>query len=427
MSWLARHNIFVYQNYLLYAITFFIPLFPKIVPLFIILFGALSLFAIVKGYSRAEMSEVSVLLIIFYGLHVSGLIFTENLDRGFFDLEVKLSLLVFPLVFVGFKFLNTTNFNNTLRLFLYGTMAQALISLAQSSYKVLIMDMPYYHFLTSRYSFMLHPSYLALYLIFSMLILAYLEWPLIKSANLRRTLLNIGIMIFLSICVMLCGSKIGFIMWVVIAMMLTILLVREARRKWVPIVGLVVVCSILGGVFQAAPALNNRILNVLRVAQESKVSPDAAESTAVRVLVYVSSWEIVSSQRWYGQGTGDFQDELDAVYTEKGYVKAKERHFNAHNVFLQSWISLGIPGLVTIIGIFIVMLQQAFKTREWIYIGFTTLFFLISMTESSLNVQAGVVFFSFFTVLFSRRALSSPQTQQAALAAKGEDQNSDVH
>lgn len=260
---------------------------------------------------------------------------------------------------------------------------------------------------------MLHPSYLALYLIFSMLILAYLEWPLVKRSQPWRTVLNIALMIFLSVCVMLCGSKIGFIMWVVIALMLTILLVREARRKWMPIIGLVLVCSILGGVFQAAPALNMRILNVLRVAQESKVSPEAAESTAVRLLVYVSSWEIVSEQPWYGQGTGDFQDKLDAVYTEKGYIKAKERHFNAHNLFLQSWVSLGIPGLIMIIGIFIVMFQQAFKSREWIYIGFTTLFFLISMTESSLNVQAGVVFFAFFTVLFARRALSSAQTQNA--------------
>ena len=98
---------------------------------------------------------------------------------------------------------------------------------------------------------------------------------------------------------------------------------------------------------------------MLEVAQKDEVNPESTESTAVRYLVYSSTFEVLRSQDWFGQGTGDFQDVLDDIYNEKGYTSAAEEHLNAHNLFLQSWISLGIPGLIIVLGIFLVMTVQA--------------------------------------------------------------------
>ncbi|MEQ9186404.1 MAG: O-antigen ligase family protein [Cryomorphaceae bacterium] len=403
MSHFDRHKIFLYQNYLLYAIAFLIPIFPRLVPVLIVLFGGLSVFAIAKGYSRVEMSEVSILLLIFFVLHLIGMLYTENLSRGWFDIEVKLSLMAFPLAFVGFRFVNTTNFNRTLRMFLYGTLTASLYCIAQSAFKVFWLDMRYYHFITSRFSVTVHQSYFALYLIFAMVILAYLEWPLVKK-NRRKTLTHVLIIITLSVSVLLTGSKTGFIMWAVIALGLTGVFVREMKHKWVPILGLTVLMSIMGAIFQGAPLLQSRITNMLEVAQKDEVNPESTESTAVRYLVYSSTFEVLRSQDWYGQGTGDFQDVLDAVYNKKKYTSAAEEHLNAHNLFLQSWISLGIPGLIIILGVFLVMMVQAVRNQDALLLGFTALFFILSMTESTFNVQAGVVFFSFFTVFLARRS-----------------------
>jgi len=403
VSHFDRHRVFLYQNYLLYAIAFLIPLFPKLVPICIVLFGALSVFAIVKGYSRAEMSEVSILLLIFFGLHLLGILNTENQARGWFSIEVKLSLMAFPLAFVGFRFVNTTNFNRTLRMFLYGTIAASLVCLAQSSYKVFWLGEKYYHFITTRFSVTVHPSYFALYLIFAMLILVYLEWPVVKKSGVK-TLSNLSIMVLLSVALVLTGSKTGFIMWSLIALGTTGVFVREMRMKWIPILGLAGLMSIMGVIFQSAPLLQSRITNLLKVAQSDEVNPKSKESTAVRYLVYSSSFEVIKSQPWYGHGTGDAQDVLDAVYKEKGYQNAAEKHLNAHNLFLQSWITLGIPSLVLILGVFLVMIVQAIRNRDPLLTAFTTIFFIISMTESTFNMQAGVVFFCFFTVLLARRS-----------------------
>jgi len=263
--------------------------------------------------------------------------------------------------------------------------------------------MKYFHFITSRFSVTVHQSYFALYLIFAMVILAYLEWPLVKKDR-KRTLMNVLIIITLSVSVLLTGSKTGFIMWAVIALGLTGVFVREMKHKWVPILGLTVLMSIMGAIFQGAPLLQSRITNMLEVAQKDEVNPASTESTAVRYLVYSSTFEVIRSQDWFGQGTGDFQDVLDDIYNEKGYTSAAEEHLNAHNLFLQSWISLGIPGLIIILGIFLVMTVQAIRNQDALLLGFTALFFILSMTESTFNVQVGVVFFSFFTVFLARRS-----------------------
>lgn len=406
MKWLERHRIFLYQNYLLYAIAFLLPCAPRLTPMLILGFGVLSIYAIVRGYSRVQMTEVGVFFILFFCLHLLGMTFTENQSRGWFDLQVKLSLIAFPIMFIGFKFLNKTNFDNTLRAFLYGTLAAGIFCLAQSAYSVLIEGKAYYYFLTSRFSVIIHQSYFSMYLVFSIIVLAYLEWPLFMNRSWKRNMANALLLVFFTVCVVLSGSKIGMISWFAITMLLTWALIREFERKWIPILGLIIITSLIGVLFQSAPLLQSRVMNVLKIAQGQNVAPDSKESTAVRTLVYSSSWSVIAEQPWYGQGTGDFQDALDAEYLDKDFAVAAERHLNAHNLFLQTWISLGIPGVMTLTGIFLLLFQQAFRHRNFPFLGFTLLFLLISLTESALNMQAGVVFFAFFAILFARRTMN---------------------
>jgi len=402
---LDRHKVFLYQNYLLNAIAFFIPLLPRLVPVFIIILGVLSIFAIVKKYSRVNLGEVSTLMILLFLLHLVGLTFSDNIDRGWFDIEVKLSLMAFPLAFVGFRFVRETNFRRVILMFIYGTSVASLFCLGMSSYKYFVLDYPYYHFITTRFSIIVHPSYFALYLIFSIMALAVLK-PSFFINGKWNSFFSFLFMVFLSVILVLTGSKTGFIMWLILAIVITVALVRTAKFKLIPIFSLIAAFTTIGVVFQNAPLLQSRIVNVLNVAKSDNLNPKAVESTAVRALIYSSAFEIVTHQDWYGQGTGDFQDVLDDEYNKKNYVQAGDKHLNAHNLFLQTWIALGIPGFAMVLGIFILMFITAFKSGEVLYQGFTLFFLIISLTESTFYVQAGIVFFSFFAVLFERRSRS---------------------
>jgi O-antigen ligase len=405
---MEQQKILDYQNYMAYAIAFFIPVFPVLNNLFIACFLILGLISLAKGYAQFRLTSVSVIMLSLYALHLVGLLYTSNMERGLFDIEVKLSLMIFPIAFLGYTGTTQENYRAILRMFLIGTFTAAAFCLLQSSYKVLILDYGYWHFLTSRFSVIVHQSYFAMYLIFALLIHAYLEWPLMRKNQRLRTFGNIGIFLFLSIAVVLTGSKIGFIMWFFIMLGLMIALVKTLRLKWLPIILMVIISSIIGVIFQNAPMLQERVVNMVKVAKSDEVDHDSKESTAVRSLVYSSAWEIVSTQDWFGQGTGDFQDRLDEVYNERQYTMAAEQHLNAHNLFFQTWIALGIPGLTMVIGLFSLMFYQSIKHREYIYLGFTLLFLLISLTESALNMRAGVIFFAFFTTLFAKKTSNAP-------------------
>ena len=407
---LSAEHILKYQNWSLMAISFCIPLLPRLVPVLLVLFAILSISTLIKGYRRVEVTEVGILLIGLYALHVLGLFYTENIDRGLFDLEVKLSLLALPISFIGYGYSDKENYEKILRAFMFGAILAVLYCLAQSAYKVFVMDAKYFYFLSKRFSVIVHQSYFAMYLVFAIVILTYLEWPVFRKHSLTRTFLTIATLIFLSIAIILTGSKIGFIMWVIILVAITVFLIKELRQKWMPIALLMGLLSVGLAFIQSTPELKTRILKVIRLT-DGQLAQDATgniESTAARFLVYKTVGDVLIDQPWYGSGTGDFQDVLDAAYEKRGYTNLKERHLNAHNQFFQSWIGLGIPGVVLMFSIFVVIFQHAFSSNERVYLGFAALVALISLTESMLNVQAGVVFFSFFVMLFSRHTL--PET-----------------
>lgn len=403
MQQLNQHTILKWQNYLLYAIGFFIPVWPRFNSILIAVFTLLGIYSFAKGWVRAKLNEVSVVLIAIYVLEIIGMLYSENIDRGLFDLQVKLSLIVLPLGSLGFKFENQKSYENALKAYLTGVLLASVFCLLQSTYKVVFLGAGYWHFLTSRFSVIVHQSYFAMYLIFALLIHAKLEWPIMKKSDKKRSFINLSIFLFLSICVVLTGSKTGFVMWFLIVLGMMVALIRTLKAKWIPVLSAVVVLSLIGAIYQNAPLLQERIGNMVKVAKSDSVSPESTESTAVRSLVYSAAWEVVTEQGWFGQGTGDFQDKLDEVYKARGYSHAAELHLNAHNLFLQSWITIGIPGLLLISGLFILMFYMAIKNRAYIYLGFTLLFLLISLTESALNVQAGVIFFVYFLVIFSKK------------------------
>jgi len=392
-----------WQHYLLVGLAFFIPFFPRIVPLLISVLFVLSAYSFFRFRKQFVLNEVAILMAIYYGLYCLGLSFTENIDRGLFDLEVKLSLLAFPLIFLVVQPLNKTVFERILRSFMYGTFAQAVVSLLRSTWAFAETG-DQNSFFVKEFSQLLHPNYFSLYLVFSIVILCFLQWPKIKTGLSAKQFVTMLAILFACVCVILTGSKSGLIMLLGTAFVIVVYLVRDMKHKWMPIVGALVLTSLLGTIIEQSPVLKSRLQSALDIVSIETLQPTTNESTATRVLIYKTGWNLAITQPWYGQGTGDFQDAMDVQYHKQGFTFPLERHLNAHNAFLQTWISLGIPGLVMFIGLFIVMLNQSLRAGQRTYFAFLALFAMISMTESSMNVQAGVVFFSFFALLFSYRA-----------------------
>ena len=108
--------------YVLLLFIFLIPLYGKILPLLIVILVILWLIngSIKDKISNLKKSPVFFLPVFFYMLHILGMSYTSNFSEGLFDLEVKFSLLLLPVLIVSDKKFFEKYRNNILLAFLIG-------------------------------------------------------------------------------------------------------------------------------------------------------------------------------------------------------------------------------------------------------------------------------------------------------------------
>ena len=128
------HNKLYYILVLL--ISFALPLSKKLIPLLIIL---LVLNWVVEGKFVEKLKRIRHLpyvglFVAFYLMHLIGLLYSDNIEFGMFDVEIKLSLLVFPLLFSTSKQFHLNQVLNVFTSFVLGCSTAVLICLGRSAY-----------------------------------------------------------------------------------------------------------------------------------------------------------------------------------------------------------------------------------------------------------------------------------------------------
>jgi O-antigen ligase len=129
----------------------------------------------------------------------------------------------------------------------------------------------------------------------------------------------------------------------------------------------------------------------------TEASPaNTPESSAVRLMAWKASAAVISRNPVFGTGTGDVKDELMKEYLAGGYDLLYKQKVNAHNQFLQTTATLGIPGLLLLCGIILAMAIKSIRNRDLLLMCFLIIVIVNAMVESFIEVQAGVIFFAFF-------------------------------
>ncbi|MBL7893355.1 MAG: hypothetical protein JNL63_12045, partial [Bacteroidia bacterium] len=120
---------------------------------------------ILEGRFDEKFSNVPLLPIsLFAGLfvvYVFGMVFTQNTDAGWFDLQVKLSMLVFPVLLLTGTF-GIRQYSTILLCFIAGNVFTSLICLGSSIYDYVLTNEV--HFFYGAFSLFLHPGYSAMYI-----------------------------------------------------------------------------------------------------------------------------------------------------------------------------------------------------------------------------------------------------------------------
>ncbi len=356
------------------------------------------------------------LFISFFLLHVLALVYTNNFKEGFSAIEVKLSIMVFPLLFYSTSF-SARQFIQLLKAFIAGCVTAMLFCLIRAGWYYFSEGVNYFFYMDL--SCFMHPGYFSMYLSMATFLLLFYLFRSRVSFSSFAVSLYIGLIIFISLFIVLLSAKLG--MMAHFALLLLSLIMELLHRKKYLLLMLLLVSS-LGGLYSAyrfIPAIHGRFSTMISATTNNHIDKTSSESTTVRILIWGAATDIIKEKPLLGFSPGDCNDRLYAEYKKKGYTGALEHRLNTHNQYLQTLIGLGLAGLLLLLSQFIFPLIYSIRYGYNILLLFLILTAVSFFTESMLQTQAGVIFYAFFNslLLFYNRKDSAdgplPEDQQS--------------
>lgn len=385
------------RNMLIILIGFSLPIFPKVllVLLLLLLLEWLINPDLKKNFRIAVKAPLPLLFMSLYLLYIIGLFYSSNLSYGIADLEAKLPLLVFPLIFSIPGYISPSIIKKALTVFIVSNFMAFIICLIAASYNYM-QEPSIGLFESSNLSFLIHPSYFSMYIIFSIIIL--LNSLFNKKSNRIIKVLQVSLVLIFTVAVFLLSSKMGAISFVLIVLFFLIFQVILKKQYLIGFISLAFLLLATATSFYFSESLQARFNNAV-LAVTTDVQIWEVESSAIRKLIWQNAYELIKENPIAGVGTGDIKDELLAKYEAKGMTYAFEKRLNAHNQFLQTAGALGTIGLSILLLCFVLPFYLSIKYKKPIYSCFLLLVFLNFLVESMLETQAGVVFYAFFNSL----------------------------
>lgn len=367
----------------------------------VIILWAISFFCfdnVSQGLKTVFKNPWTYIFFTFFLIHVSGYFFSDNKAEALTIIERKLSFFAIPLLLFGSQSLSEIQIKNTLISFVSGCFLASIVSLIRAAYLWIVSDVNAFFY--SDFTFLMHPSYFAMYLIFSQIIviLYYKNWLYhLEQLNLKIALISSVLLL----CIFLASSKMGLITAaILIPVALTIQLYKNGFKKTIVVFYVIFIATVFVA-YQLFPKPFERIKMAVSVASSVEtIDKTDAESTAVRILIWKEASELIKRNIWFGVTPGDVNDELCRVYAEKGLTGALRKKLNTHNQYLQTFLGTGVAGFVLIIIMTIGLLLYGLYKKKLLLIVFSVLIIMNFLVESMLQAQAGFMFYAFFACFF---------------------------
>ena len=133
-------------------------------------------------------------------------------------------------------------------------------------------------------------------------------------------------------------------------------------------------------------------------------------SLSQRIEFTRASLHLIGQHPWFGVGTGDVPLAFSQAYDEIHSPLAEEYRFRAHNQYLAIAVAFGIVGLAFFLFVLLYPWFAWRKNHTYLYLAFLTIMLLSMFPEDTLETQAGVTLFAFFTSLL---LFASPMADSA--------------
>jgi hypothetical protein len=396
----------------LVMVSFFLPTrWNGFVMMLLIIFGISGLF-----WRPVEWRRL-ISLLPFLGLFswmLVGLSYSEDVTRGWKLIERNLSMLLLPLAVLSFKPFAQHSWNRLLKVFTLSGIIAAFVCLGIAGFHSYQAGSIYTvpnntHFLYNRFMHHQLTDPIGMHAVYFSLFLAVggvwmLQQWLIKQGN--RFLLLVGIFFVVMMLYLMKSATISFgVGLVTIGMMVMHYRSKWKKHPWIKWGVISISILLIAGM---TLAVRNKL-------EHFSLRYDIQNEHMSALAIRLSLWECGTEAYWnhplIGAGTGAGQTELRRVYAEKGFSIGTKNDFNAHNMFLEYGISHGVIAVVFFLSIFWMSWRTAWRKRNLLWLALITLFFLFSLTESTMRTQKGLFFFVLFTSLYFLQANQVEQSK----------------
>jgi O-antigen ligase len=232
-----------------------------------------------------------------------------------------------------------------------------------------------------------HPSYLAIYLIFIFFFLTeYARLNFSRLGPTKKTIVVLLIVVDLAAIIFI-RSQIELLVFVLLIVLYGLILYKKRAAMVTFLLFTVGIVVYLSDSKRAHTFLDVYGRNVSSAVDE-------------RWNVWGGALMAFQSAPLFGAGTGGEQAKLDQVYLQMEYASGAQRSFNAHNQYLEILVRNGIVEFIVFIALLYFLFREALKKSEYTFLLMLMLFTMSMIAESCLNVQKGIAFFYFFAPVF---------------------------
>lgn len=251
----------------------------------------------------------------------------------------------------------------------------------------------------------IHPTYFSLFLGFCIIFLFH-EIHVIKSAK-GKAASWVLILYFSVFCIFLSSR----IILLGLSAIFTVLLIHTflSKEKLPAFILTVMLITLSFLMFLNPVSWYRGVEEIYLSSLDIEEGRQYANATEIRAsLWWLSLQSLKESPLLLGAGTGDVEKVMFES-SKKYNVTNVINSFDPHNQYLYVLLQNGAIAFLLIILYLTLPLYFAWAQRDFLLLGFTFLFSLLCLTESALELQKGIVFYSLFSslLLFQRNSFQS--------------------
>ncbi|WP_242927114.1 O-antigen ligase family protein [Pontibacter vulgaris] len=387
-------------SYLIYAYAVLLPLPNNLKSVGLISIGLFWLVITViwrKDYSFTSIFDYTVykMLVIYFLLLLLSVFVSSDKQKSFDYIVLNLSIILLPIAV--YKKLNEYQIRLTTYFFIisltilsliayYITYADYFHSFAVNYTNLKNLDWAYFCFVLPI-SVDFHAPYFSLYMCVGLLLLIKELTQATYKHNVTSYFILLLTSLYFIIFIALLSSRTAFIATIFVLTAITAYLLIK-RKKYFITISLIVLITITAlFLAKSVPYLSEKLSTMAGMED--------------RLIMWKAALTIFKDNLLFGVGTGDRSATLVDYYQQFNFVTGFENSYNSHNQYLDIAVAMGLPGIVSLISIFLSMIYFSFKKSNYFLLGFILVFAICCITESLLSRQAGVVLFSFISAIFN--------------------------